>query len=304
MLKKLLVPILWLCLVCWASPSLYSQYFSHQINLTDSTQVHILRSKRGDRFVGKLKDIRSTTLYFQLNNGDELSFAFNEVISVVTWKEEGSSSRSSWQRQLFQEGGINLDSERSISAENLIYSSTAFNYEKLGGEVRSIAFLINVVDVGVAEGFSLGGGFTLPDIGILRAKLTTPVSRNTHIGVGTNLFFPITDISGIDGVAHTYVVVTRGNKDQFFNFTLGAFLSFDSFNDDIFVASVGGAYRVAPQWRMHFEFFFGAEDGAFIPAAGGIWQKGNFKLEFGIAGVPDIDIESIIIPIFALGLVF
>lgn len=304
MLKKLFAAFFWLCLMGVPTSDLSGQFFSHQLNLKDSTQVHILRSQRGDRFVGQLKDIRSTTIYFRLNNGDELSFDFHEVISVVTWEEEKTKGTPSWQRSLRQRGGIFLDSEKSIGAENLIYSSTAFNYEKLRGEVRSFSFLINVIDIGIAEGVSLGGGFSLPDIGIFRTKITTPISENSHIGVGSNLIFPISDFSNISGLAHTYLVLTRGNKDRYLNFTAGAFISFDSFNDHLFIASLGGAYRVSPRWRMHFEFFFGAEEGAFIPGIGAIWQKGNFKLEFGLVGAPAIDLESILIPIFALGFVF
>lgn len=303
MYKKLLEPIIWCCLMCAFLPSAHSQYFSHQLNLQDSSQVHILRTNRGDRFVGQLKDIRSTNLFFVLGNGDELTFAFKEVVSIITWQEENLDGGKGWQRQF--RGNLLVEGQnRGIGAENLIYSSTAFNYEPGEGEVRSFVFIVNVVDVGVAKGVSVGGGFVLPDIGILRMKATTPVGKSLHIGAGVNMIFPLTDITDIEGVAHTYAVLTSGNPDRFLNVTVGAFIALDSFSDDIFIGSIGGGYRVAPQWRLHFEMVFGAEEGAFIPAVGAVWQKGNFKLELGIAGLPDTDIESTLIPILALGFVF
>lgn len=281
----------------------HAQYFSHQLNLQDSTQVHILRTKRGDRFVGQLTDIRSTNLFFRMRNGDQLSFTFKEVVSIITWQEENLDDNRNWQRQL--RGSIfGEEQSRSIGAENLFYSSTAFNYGKGDGEVRSFAFIVNIVDVGVAEGFSIGGGFALPDIGIFRLKATTPVSESLHLGAGVNMIFPLTEFTGIEGLAHTFAILTAGNPDQFFNLTLGASIALDGFGDDVFLASIGGGYRVAPQWRLHFEILFGGLDGAFIPAVGSIWQKGNFKLELGLAGLPDTDIDSALIPILALGVLF
>ncbi|NRB49358.1 MAG: hypothetical protein HRU41_16895 [Saprospiraceae bacterium] len=303
MYKKLLKTLACIWLLYSCLPTASAQYFSHQLNLQDSTQVHILRTKRGDRFVGQLKDIRSTNLFFQLGNGDELTFAFNEVISIITWREENLDGNNNWQRQ-FRGDLLGNRESRSIGAENLIYSSTAFNYEEGDGEVRSFAFIVNVVDVGVAKGLSVGGGLALPDIGILRLKGTTPLNQSLHLGAGVNMIFPLTDLTGIEGVAHTYAILTAGNPDRFFNFTLGAFVALDSFNDDIFVGSIGGGYRVSREWRLHFEMIFGADEGAFIPAVGAVWQKGNFKMDLGLAGLPDTDIESTLIPILALGFVF
>ncbi len=301
--KKLLKTILSCWLICSFLPLAHTQYFSHQLNLQDSTQVHILRTKRGDRFVGQLTDIRSTNLFFRLGNGNELTFTFKEVISIITWQEENLDSAKMWQRQ-FRDDLIGEGQGRSISKENLIYSSTAFNYGKGDGEVRSIAFIVNIVDVGVTEGFSIGGGFALPDIGIFRLKATTPVGRSLHVGAGVNMIFPITEFTGIEGVAHTFAILTAGNPDQFFNLTIGSSIAFDAFSDDVFLASIGGGYRVAPQWRLHFEILFGGDDGGFIPAVGSVWQKGNFKLELGLAGLPETDIDSALIPILALGFLF
>ncbi|MBX2875142.1 MAG: hypothetical protein KTR30_23665 [Saprospiraceae bacterium] len=303
MYKKLLKLILWCCIICSSLPPAHSQYFSHQLNLQDSSQVHILRTSRGDRFVGQLKDIRSTNLFFVLGNGDELTFAFREVVSIITWQEETLDGSKGWHRQ-FRGDPFKDGQKSSIGAENLIYSSTAFNYEPGEGEVRSFVFIVNIVDVGVAKGLSIGGGFVLPDIGILRMKATTPISKSLHLGAGVNMIFPLTDITDIEGVAHTYAILTSGNPDRFFNVTIGAFVALDSFSDDIFIASVGGGYRVAPQWRLHFEMVFGADEGAFIPAVGAVWQKGNFKLDLGLAGLPDTGIESTLIPILAIGFVF
>lgn len=300
MYKKLLKTIICCWLMCNFLPLAQAQYFSHQLNLQDSTQVHILRTKRGDRFVGRLTDIKSTNLFFQMGNGDELSFTFKEVISIITWQEENLDGNKIWQRQF----SLNEGPGKSISPENLIYSSTAFNYGKGDGEVRSIAFIVNIVDVGITEGFSIGGGFALPDIGIFRAKATTPIGKSLHAGAGVNMIFPITEFTGIEGVAHTFAILTSGTPDRFFNVTIGASVALDSFSEDIFLASIGGGYRIAPQWRLHFELLFGGGDGAFIPAVGSIWQKGNFKLELSLAGLPDTDIESALIPILALGILF
>ena len=113
MYKKLLKPIICCWLLCYFSPSAYTQYFSHQLNLQDSTQVHILRSKRGDRFVGQLTDIRTTNLYFRLGNGDELIFTFKEVLSVITWREENLEGSKNWQRQ-FREDLNAQEQQRGI----------------------------------------------------------------------------------------------------------------------------------------------------------------------------------------------
>jgi len=293
-----LVPLLCLSVV------LQGQYFSHKIKLTDPYQVHTLKTVRGDRFVGNIVSIQSTQLQFKLNNGNLVDFSFQEILWVITWGEDEKSLSANLSKLLSKNNKAIFEEPFHIGAENIIYSSSAFNYSRGHGEVKSYAFLINYVDVGVSDDFSIGGGFVLPSLGLLRFKTTLSADEKLHFGLGANLIVPISDLADIIGVGHLYAVGSIGSRSRFFNITAGFFVPFDVFSDLIFVTTVGGVYQISKQWRMHFELFYEDEGPSVIPAYGVIWQKGKFKLELGMAAFPGLDLDTPLLPIIGLGFIF
>ncbi len=293
-----LVPLLCLSIV------LQGQYFSHKIKLTDPYQVHILKTLRGDRFVGNIVSIQSTQLQFKLSNENLLDFSFQEILWVITWGEDEQALSVNLPKLLSQKNKPIFAAPLHIGAENIIYSSSAFNYSRGHGEVKSYAFVINYADIGVTDDFSIGGGFVLPSIGLLRFKTTISADETAHFGLGANLVFPISDLADLVGVGHLYAVGSIGSKSRFFNITAGFFFPFDGFSELIFVTTVGGVYQISNQWRMHFELLYEDEELSFIPAYGVIWQKGKFKLELGMAAFPGLELDAPILPIIGLGFIF
>lgn len=77
----------------------------------------------------------------------------------------------------------------------------------------SIVFIVNIVDVGVMEGFFIGGGFVFFDIGIFRFKVIIFVGRLLYVGVGVNMIFLIMEFIGIEGVVYIFVILIVGNLD-------------------------------------------------------------------------------------------
>ena len=59
-MKHFLVPFLLLaCMI-----PVKAQQISEELNLADSSQLHVLETKRGDRFIGRVIKIENTTVYF------------------------------------------------------------------------------------------------------------------------------------------------------------------------------------------------------------------------------------------------
>lgn len=299
-LPALLVLIPFLCF----SVLLQGQYFSHKIKLTDPYQVHVLKTVRGDRFVGNIVSIQSTQLQFKLNNENVLDFSFQEIMWVLTWGEDEQALTGNLSKLLAQNNKVFFDAPTHIGAENIIYSSSAFNYSRGHGEVKSYAFVVNYADIGVTDDFSIGGGFVLPNIGLLRFKTTLSADKKAHFGLGANLVFPISEFADLVGVGHLYAVGSIGSKSRFFNLTAGFFFPFDGFSELIFVTTLGGVYQISRQWRMHFELLYEDEELSFIPAYGVIWQKGKFKLELSMAAFPGLELDTPILPIIGLGFIF
>lgn len=304
MSTKPLPTLLALISLLFLSVSLQGQYFSHKIKLTDPYQVHILKTVRGDRFVGNIVSIQSTQVKFKLNNDNLLDFSFQEILWVITWGEEEQALSVNLSKLLSKNNKITFDAPAHIGAENIIYSSSAFNYKRGHGEVKSYTFVVNYADIGVTDDFSIGGGFVLPSIGLLRFKTTLSADKKAHFGLGANLVFPISDFIDIVGVGHLYAVGSIGSKARFFNITAGFFFPFDGFSELIFVTTLGGVYQISNQWRMHFELLYEDEELSFIPAYGVIWQKGKFKLELGMAAFPGLELDTPILPIIGLGFIF
>ena len=197
---------LWMLLVLFLllpfENHLQAQYFSPGLDYKDSTQVHILKTQRGDKFIGRLLRVQQDSLTFALPEADTLFFARESVKKVYP--------------------SVALSRPRNVSSfvpSSLSVAPTAFNLDKDQWNYQNVNVLGNNINYGVSDHFSVGSGFIVPGFFIWKMKWTGQVTPNFSVGVhNLNL---IGVASGIGTVSTLSVVGTVGHPDRFFNFNLG-----------------------------------------------------------------------------------
>ncbi len=207
-------------LALW-SHCIQGQVFSKHLNIEDSTQVHVLRTVRGDTFMGHVKDIYGTRLTFLVENKISLEFDFSEIKSVIVRGEDVLVSRPLRKKKIPKGRLVGRD---SFSTQNIIFTYTSFPLEKGRLLYTNFDLVWNSVDWGVTDNFTGGIALYLLNVIVLRGKLTTPVYDNIRIGVGTKfiMLFPEFDELGI--LTNLSGIITIGSPEKFFNLNGGIFV--------------------------------------------------------------------------------
>ncbi|GJM32669.1 MAG: hypothetical protein DHS20C18_16700 [Saprospiraceae bacterium] len=264
--------------------------FSDKINLKDSTQIHILETKWGDRLIGQVVKIENTQLTFRINERSMLTYDFSEIKSVGVYGEDDFKDLLS----------APYEKETAWGTENLIYSSTGFNFPARTGELRNIELLLNTFDYGITDNFSLGGGIVVPVAIIIRGKITAQIVPEVNLGVGINNIVPLVDTDPAI-ISHAYLAATIGTPDRFINVTTGYGIALGESDNNPFILSFGGSFTFAKRWRFKMDAIWVTESGreGLIPGFMLGWSKGKSRIEFGTAVIPDTSVP--LIPLVAFG---
>ena len=266
-------------------PTIYSQKFSESIDLSDSTQLHIIETKRGDRFVGRITKIENTTVYFLFRNESPLQFEFQELslVWVVGESQPGASSEPDIKKQK------NAFDPSSQGPEYLLYSPTAFSYPKGGGAYRNTDLLWNTVDFGVTKNISFGGGAIVPFFFVFRGKGSFEVANQFRLGFGQNTFIPF--IPDVSSASHIFSVASIGKAERFLNFSFGYWIDWDNPSDPYLVYTGGGGFNITDSWRILIDIFYlNNDDVGVIPSLVLSWMSKKNNVDFGFFNVPDSDI--------------
>jgi len=298
------------CLFFFTATQVSSQVFSSAINLLDSTQQHLLVTKRGDRIVGKILKIEGTTVFLTMKTGNIVSFAFQEI-EWVGLRDEKRTESKRYRGYETEIPRLRVDPDRNGS-ENLLTSASAFNYEKGKGEYRNIDIFINLVDVGLSDHFSVGAGLVLPFAFVVRFKATIDYNEILHFGAGTNNFIPFSEELAGEPSTHLYGVVTLGRPKAYLNATFGygfewggPSLDFPGHTETVpLVASFGGSILVKDRFRFILDVTYLKSSGSqiILPSFTMGWVGRKSRFELGL--VPVIDTDSFAIPVAAYSIRF
>ncbi|MFM9946389.1 MAG: hypothetical protein ACKV1O_00470 [Saprospiraceae bacterium] len=294
-----------LCLLFFAPKDAVCQVFSSSINLEDTTQEHLIITKRGDRIVGRIQKIEGTTVTFIMKTGNAITYAFQDIEWVGLREEKNAASKPSkgYQAELPR---LRIAPERN-GCENLLVSPSAFNYKKGTGEYRNLEVVVNIADVGLSDNFSVGGGMVIPFIFIVRLKGTVDYNEIVHLGAGVNNFIPISEDIGGSPFTHFYGVVTVGKPKAYLNTTLGYIIPWD--NTPVFVgesetvplvATFGGSITVAERFRFMIDVIYTKGDGLdeVMPSFSMGWIGRMSRFELGLV-TSVIGTDSFAIPALA-----
>jgi len=279
-----------LCLFFLAPNDSVCQVFSSKINLEDTTQQHLIITKRGDRIIGRIHKIEGTTVVFIMKTGNTITYAFDEIewVGLREEKNAGSKSSKGYQDELPR---LRAAPERN-GCENVLASPTAFNFQKGTGEYRNLEILVNIVDVGLSDHISVGGGMMIPFIFIVRAKATIDYNEIIHLGAGVNNFIPISEELAGSPFTHFYGVLTVGKPKAYLNTTLGYGFTWGGSSFDFpgnretvpLVATFGGSITIAERFRLLIDVIYLKGDGLdeVIPSFCIGWAKRLNRFEVGL----------------------
>ncbi|MDZ4679818.1 MAG: hypothetical protein SH848_17075 [Saprospiraceae bacterium] len=279
-----------LCLLFFAPKDAICQVFSSSINLEDTTQRHLIITKRGDRIIGRIQKIEGTTVSFIMTTGNVITYPFQEIEWVGLQEEKSADSKRSkgYPSELPR---LRITPERN-GCENLLFSSSAFNYQKGTGEYRNLEILINIVDVGLSDNISVGGGMAIPFVFIARLKATIDYNEIIHLGAGVNNFIPISEELFGSPFTHFYGVVTLGKPKAYLNATLGygftwggSSLDFPGDRETVpLVATFGGSITVADRFRFIIDVMYLKGEGLdeVIPSFSMGWLGRMSRFELGL----------------------
>ncbi len=282
MQKVIWIAVLLTAFSCLLSPLAAQTLVSDYLNLQDTTQQHVLYTRRGDVLIGRVISIVDTQLDFQLRNQTGvLSFALREISFVGLAGEDPLLSV----QERYQPSTGDLTAGR---AQNLVYSATAFGYKQQRGEYRNTVVLYNYVDFGIGENFTLGGGALVPAAINFRIKGNVSLGETVHLGVAANNFQFLFDSYTW---SHFYAIATIGTPSLFLNVTYGAGIDW-GFDERDELISLGFSATLSERWRVASEVFFisGVFTREVLPSIVLDRFGKRSKLQFGLAVIPGSDI--------------
>lgn len=287
LLIKMVLSLVWLLPCC-----LNAQTFSPNLNLSDTTQIHVLKTHRGDVFTGRVIEIMDTNVRFRANGDISLEFRFAEIISVSVQGEAKTTDDASMQNpKKKNDHGLKND---TFPTQIMFYAQSAFALEKGKKLFTNVDLLWNSLDFAVTDRFSAGVGVFLPIRAIVRGKYAYEITEKVRLGVGSNIF-TIYDFYDLNMVGHVYGVVTFGTPELFVNLTGGYFLPV-GFIEDRVIGTSAGVGGETERFIYKAEVFVYREpngEGQLItslfPELGFVVKSGNKRYEFGVFGVPFFD---------------
>jgi hypothetical protein len=266
-----------LCLLV-VQTSLISQVKLHgQWQSGDTSQVQILKTRRGDRFIGRLLSINKTAAVFLLSSHDTIVWPKKEIIRIEALKSSLLPPKFARQR--------------------LFFAPTAFTLEKGISEYRNNSWVLNSYRKGFTDKFQMGVGF-MPALVVNLVwtdfKYTIPLSKNLRAGVGGiaggGIDFQYYDDSQMLGFAAGLGILTIGSEYNFINLAMARFLKGNEGpNDDghskYWGFSMGGAFKAKRKSdRFFIELTVFPEDNRFYSTwAGGIGYTYEKKRSLDIA---------------------
>ncbi len=295
--------------------TLKSQNIAHDVFIGDTTQTHILETKKEDSFVGKALSIDNLDISFLFTDRDTLHFKLTELNFLRVYdpakparKETKAQQEAQTEEELYSEW--EQEEFRIPGTERVFMTPSAFTLKKNRREYRNIDFLLNSSDIGLSDHISIGFDF-LPLIIVnfigVRAKAAMDVNDKIHLGLGARLHYMGSFFTEGTSLASYYASATYGSREKFLNFSYGLLSSQELGKEVGQSFSLGGSLRISEHWKLMAESFYstiiGREEYPNYIFAGASYFGHKHRLDFGLAlaGPPEQPILPL--PIVGYGMV-
>lgn len=267
--------------------ALCAQEINAKLKIGDEKQFHVLETKNGDRFIGRVIAIADQQVRFWLIREFELTFPLAEVKSInILRKSRLNTGLGGF------EGGY----------EHLMYTATGFGYPKGENAYRTVEVFYHSAEFAPSDNFSIGTGFVFPGILAINAKASYSVNPDLHLALGVNNFWVFVFQDGdLTGASHIFGAITLGNRKKFINFGAGLWANWAFREDRFFIGTIGGVFPLSKRFNFMIDAFLvptGFET-IFLPSITASWTNGKRRVDFGFFTVLDDDLP--VIPIPAIG---
>ena len=239
------------------------------ITLADSSKIVLVSLKDGSVLVGTLVSKSEAEIVLMTAVAGRLTISTSQIKSITVKEPEVPAVRSKWLP--------------NTNPTRYFFAPSAFNLKKGEGYYQNAYVDINLVNYGLTDWFSIGGGLEVVGtflflsqgewmpIWALTPKVGFPVGKNVHIGGGfmggayKSRFYESGDLKkSVFGLGIPYAVFTYGNLDN--NITLGfglpmstkQFITDKYINPPILV--LNGMYRVSQKVSIISENWFLTRD--------------------------------------------
>ncbi len=218
-----------LCLLC-STFFAQAQTLDPELSLQDTSQVHVLETKRGDRFIGRVIDIENTTISFQFLQDQVLKFQIAEIERIDVQSARGASS--------------------AFNPRFLSIVPTAFNLRKGEYEYQNVDILWNNLNYGISDRVSIGGGSVIPFALLLNAKWSI-TSQAKGLNLALNLQNVIPLLEGGSPVSFMTGVASIGTTAQFINGGAGLAFTYESGSEVLPYVFIGGATPISNKFYLY-----------------------------------------------------
>jgi hypothetical protein len=233
--------------------------------------VHVLTTKRGDRFTGHIKEYRRNIFRFTLEDGSILRFSAKDIRKLeLTTEKDGVTSA---ERPPMQ------------GHERLYLTPTGFLMKQGESEFRTVA-ISNSIDYGVSDKFNVGAGFSTIIVSSVlqgKAKVGTTLGKYIHVAAGAQLIGFTVINQGPSGAALAYGSLAMGTPESFVNISSGVGIGGPD-GDRIKAYSLSASQRVGDKFRLSGEFVQGIDnfgDRFQFGIVGGSWFNREHRVDFG-----------------------
>lgn len=289
-------------------------------DLNNELQRHLLLTKMGNRFNGKIVKINKETVELKMQNGSSLYFP-KKVIKKVEIFQYGY-------RRKVKKGKVKLkkykeftDKDYILAQNRLFASPTGFGLKKGEVEYRNVEIFFNEISYATSNNFTISGGiYPVIDYNILTLKASAnfSIGEYIHLSGGSQLFV---EMGGFNyeldgkGTLTGFAAVSIGSPAYFINVAYNKWTSLDGFSDGD-VVSVGGSFKISQKFRLFADVIFSNEESSddffFEPIKqdletqpvlmlGSSWFNKVNKVDFGFLLAPNVGVNggstAVILPI-------
>lgn len=262
-------------------PSL-SNIMDKGVFIGDSTQTHVILTKRGDRFVGLVSEADDVNVVFKLNNRLPMTIAIRDIKKIAILGEE---------EKVEEALQYTIEDFKMVGHENLFVMPTGFNLEKGETEYRNIALFANTIETGITDNFSIGGGIIplfVSNSFLVKTKASVSLGDYLHISgtlMGIWAFYLNSFDTNEEAFWSGIGSLSLGTKEQFLSISYGTWKPVDRDHNPFW--SIGGSFRIQNKWRLFGNAIFVPGDETFFLPFGASWFNKNHKVDFGLLGAYD-----------------
>ncbi|MGB3548176.1 MAG: hypothetical protein WBA17_14470 [Saprospiraceae bacterium] len=280
-----------LLLALGTSLSAQTYSVSGSLSLEDSTQLHIVYLRNGDRLLGRITGFNKREVQFRLRYIEEIMiFPAAEVEALGYLRDTGTSDR--------RPGG-NDGLPDQLLTEDLFYTQTALP-QLVKRRYRNTLLLANSIDWQLGKNANLGVGAILP-IGIyIPARLHTEVLPKVHIGLNNLFFLNVLNQGDAPLVGDISAVATLGTHHTYLNVGYGYFYSVTGGNPATPGVRLGGGTMVGPRLRLYVDLIYVLdefEEGV-LPFIGGSFAGRRARVDLALLPIVAVfDDFPLIVPV-------